>query len=64
MTTSTPEITTTFLSRSQAAEYLNMSTKWLATNLQTGPRFHHFGASVRYSVAELDSWASQQMRAA
>lgn len=64
MTTATPEITPRFLSRSQAAEYLNMSAKWLASNLETGPRFHRFGASVRYSVAELDSWARQQMKAA
>lgn len=64
MTIETPAITSPYLSRSQAAEYLNMSAKWLATNLKTGPRFHRFGVSVRYSVAELDSWAHQQMKAA
>lgn len=64
MSTATPEITPRLLSRSQAAEYLNMSAKWLATNLRTGPRFHRFGASVRYSVAEQDRWARQQVAAA
>ena len=64
MTAATPEITTTFLSRAQAAEYLNMSAKFLATNLKTGPSFHRFGVRVRYSVTELDNWARQQLVAA
>lgn len=51
----------TFLSREDAATYLGLSAKTLATHLKDGPRYHKFFGRVRYNVHDLDSWAKQQV---
>lgn len=49
-----------FLTRTQAAEYLGLKTQTLANNAKRGPAYHKLFGSVRYSRADLDSWAKQQ----
>lgn len=50
-----------FLSRKEAAQYLNVSEKWLAQSGRTnGPRFYKFGGRCRYHLKELDEWVRQQ----
>ena len=50
-----------FLSREEAAAYLGLSAKTLATHLRDGPRHHKFFGRVRYNIQDLDSWAKQQV---
>ncbi|MEC3853727.1 helix-turn-helix domain-containing protein [Paenarthrobacter ureafaciens] len=45
-----------YLTRSEAASYLNVPAHWLANNTKTGPRFIKIGGLVRYSVAALDAF--------
>ncbi|WP_371931373.1 helix-turn-helix domain-containing protein [Glutamicibacter sp. MNS18] len=50
-----------WLTRREAAEYLRVSTRWLASadGRATVPYFK-FGNQVRYSKTELDKWARAQ----
>ncbi|WP_224094981.1 helix-turn-helix domain-containing protein [Arthrobacter sp. StoSoilB13] len=45
-----------YLTRPQAASYLNVPPHWLANNTKIGPRFIKIGGLVRYSVAALDAY--------
>lgn len=45
-----------YLSRREAAQYLNIPASWLANNVRIGPRYIKVGGHVRYSVASLDSF--------
>ena len=49
-----------WLSRREAAQYLGIGVQTLANHKHDGPKMHKFFGSVRYSVADLDSWAQQQ----
>lgn len=51
----TPSI---YLTRSEAARYLNLPPRWLANNAKSGPRYIKVGGLVRYSVEALDSFMS------
>ncbi len=53
-----------YLSRTEAAQYLNLPASWLANNTRTGPRFIKLGRHVRYSVAALDSFMSAHEKGA
>lgn len=48
-----------------AAEYLSVSTSTLAKwrMRKFGPRYHRFGALVRYTIADLDAYAEQSRSA-
>lgn len=50
-----------FLSREEAATYLGLSAKTLATHIKDGPRHYKFFGRVRYNIQDLDSWAKQQV---
>jgi hypothetical protein len=52
-----------WLSRSEAASYLGIATKTLASHIHDGPPSAKFFGSIRYRLADLDSWAKQQVRA-
>lgn len=45
-----------YLSRQEAAAYLNLPSSWLANNVRSGPRYVKVGRHVRYSVASLDAF--------
>jgi hypothetical protein len=47
-----------YLTRSEAALYLNLPSRWLANNAKTGPRYIKLGGLVRYSVQALDAFMS------
>lgn len=47
-----------YLSRGEAARYLNIPPSWLANNARRGPRYIKVGGLVRYSVAALDEYMS------
>lgn len=49
-----------FLSREDAAKYLNVSVKWLAQGGRFKVPHYKFGHNVRYERTELQSWAKQQ----
>lgn len=48
--------TSVYLSRREAAQYLNLPATWLANNARRGPRYIKIGGHVRYSVATLDAF--------
>jgi excisionase family DNA binding protein len=45
-----------YLTRHEAARYLNLPRRWLANNTKSGPRYVKVGGLVRYSVEALDSF--------
>lgn len=47
-----------YLTRPEAALYLNVHSRWLANNAKTGPRYIKLGGLVRYSVEALDAFMS------
>lgn len=47
-----------YLTRAEAAQYLNVPPSWLANNTRSGPRYVKIRGLVRYSVAALDSFMS------
>lgn len=47
-----------YLTRPEAARYLNVSARWLANNARRGPRYIKVGGLVRYSVEALDAFMS------
>lgn len=50
-----------YLTRKQAAVYLNVSESWLANGGRiSGPRYSKFGNATRYHLDDLKSWARQQ----
>ncbi|WP_313817501.1 helix-turn-helix domain-containing protein [Citricoccus sp.] len=49
-----------FLTRKQAASYLNVPEAWLARTGRTMVPALKFGGHVRYNVSDLDRWATQQ----
>ena len=50
-----------YLSRKEAAVYLGVSEKALATHIHgDGPKFYKFFGKVAYKVADLENWARQQ----
>lgn len=51
-----------YLTRSEAARYLNVPSRWLANNARRGPRYIKIGGLVRYSVAALDEYMSAHER--
>lgn len=51
-----------YLTRDEAAQYLNIPPSWLANNAKRGPRYIKIGGLVRYSVAALDQYMSAHER--
>lgn len=51
-----------YLTRSEAARYLNVPSRWLANNARRGPTYIKIGGLVRYSVAALDEYMSAHER--
>lgn len=51
-----------FLDSKSAANFLGLSASWLAKSRMdgSGPPHRKFGASVRYSVDDLRTWAEAQ----
>lgn len=49
-----------FLSRDDAAKYLNVSAKWLAQGGRFKVPHYKFGNNVRYDKTELQLWVKQQ----
>lgn len=47
-----------YLTREEAAQYLNLPPRWLANNARSGPRYIKVGGLVRYSVEALDTFMS------
>lgn len=47
-----------YLTRTEAAAYLNVHPRWLANNAKRGPRYIKVGGLVRYSAETLDSYMS------
>lgn len=47
-----------YLTRPEAARYLNLPPRWLANNAKCGPRYIRVGGLVRYSVEALDAFMS------
>lgn len=45
-----------YLTREEAAKYLNVPPRWLANNAKRGPRYIKIGGLVRYTVEALDSF--------
>ncbi|WP_350000918.1 helix-turn-helix domain-containing protein [Pseudarthrobacter sp. WHRI 8279] len=45
-----------YLTRAEAAQYLNVPPRWLANNAKRGPRYIKVGGLVRYSSDALDSY--------
>lgn len=45
-----------YLTRTEAASYLNVPAHWLANNTKSGPPLIKIGGLVRYSVAALDAY--------
>lgn len=52
--------TSPYMTRKQAAAYLNVTEKWLAENKASGPRFYKFGSRCRYLRDDVLNWARQQ----
>ena len=52
-----------FLTRKQAASYLNVPEAWLARTGRAMVPSLKFGGHVRYNMADLDRWAVQQRTA-
>lgn len=50
------------LSREEAAEYLNVSTRQLKGQAVagTGPAYYRVGKFVKYSLADIDNWLASQ----
>ena len=50
-----------YLDTEEAADHLNRSPRTLEKQrvIGGGPRFYKFGRNVRYTIADLDAWASQ-----
>ena len=54
-------MTRQFLTRSEAAEYLGMSVKWLAQSGRfSGPPYYKFGTACQYRLVDLEDWVRQQ----
>lgn len=51
-----------YLTRAEAARYLNLPIRWLANNARSGPRYIKIGRLVRYSVDALDEYMSAHER--
>ncbi|WP_091562619.1 helix-turn-helix domain-containing protein [Arthrobacter sp. ok362] len=47
-----------YVTRAEAAVYLNVPPRWLANNTKSGPRYIKVGGLVRYSVEALDAFMS------
>lgn len=47
-----------YLTRLEAALYVNVPARWLANNAKIGPRYIKVGGLVRYSVEALESFMS------
>ncbi|YCH06352.1 hypothetical protein ACTAQJ_14640 [Arthrobacter sp. alpha11c] len=45
-----------YLTRSEAASYMNVPAHWLANNTKSGPPIIKIGGLVRYSAATLDAY--------
>jgi predicted DNA-binding transcriptional regulator AlpA len=64
MTRYSNETQVEYLDVRMAARYLGLATatlnRWRCVG--TGPRWRKFGGSVRYSVADLETWAAAQVR--
>ena len=54
-----------FLTTNEAADYLGLSGRTLDRYRVSGagPVSHRFGGRVRYSIPDLDKWASSRRRA-
>lgn len=63
-TQQTTEISDSFLTRTQAAEFLNLKRctleAWAIRG--DGPAFVKFGRAVRYRVSDLEAYVKQQTR--
>jgi hypothetical protein len=53
-------ISARYLNRAEAAAYLNVTPRWLATGGYRVVPSLKFGRLVRYDPAELDRWAAEQ----
>jgi hypothetical protein len=53
-----------FIKETPAAEWLGLSVRTLQKQRLTGsgPRFHKFGGSVRYSFSDLEEWSNSCRR--
>ncbi|WP_426301893.1 hypothetical protein [Arthrobacter sp. R-11] len=51
-----------YLTRIEAAHYLNVPARWLANNTRRGPRYIKVGGLVRYSVEALDGFMTANER--
>lgn len=49
-----------YLTRAQAAAYLNVNPRWLANEGKALVPFHRFGRMARYHLETLEQWARQQ----
>lgn len=58
----TPVAEGVYLTRDEAAQYLNIPPSWLANNARRGPRYIKVGGLVRYSVTALDAYMSAHER--
>lgn len=52
-----------YLTTAEAAAYLRLSTRTLEKHrcIGSGPRFRKLGRIIRYTIPELDKWASARM---
>ena len=50
-----------FLTRKEAAVYLNIGERTLANHVHDGPKFYRLFGAVRYRLDDLDHWAMQQV---
>ena len=52
-----------YLTTAEAAAYLRLSTRTLEKHrcIGTGPRFRKLGRIIRYTIPELDRWASKRI---
>lgn len=60
VSSSDPVIESPYLTRRQAAQYLNMSEQWLAQGGRYKVPHFKIGSVCRYSRAQLDDWMRQQ----
>lgn len=49
-----------YLTRREAAQYISVSEKFLATHLTDGPKFLRVGSMVRYRLSDIEDWMRQQ----
>lgn len=49
-----------YLSRNEAAEYMGVSAKWLASNGRYAVPSYKYAGRVKYRRVELDEWVKQQ----